>query len=305
MTIKELKNALQGISEPIDRIAGFCDNYDQMFEHCEVRVNENTVEIDTDKDLFKPENFQPVAESIARILALPVEMDDHTVLYEGVDNHAETVQLIRAIHRVNALQGATGTGIGISLQGPQPSGVLNRGLFVTKLFVNDERAKSLNEEFGYFLDDMEATCDDAILEDRDNGVFIHVVTDEFSSASLIALMAGTFKDVIFCRVPFDSSDEEVYRLTNDHEGRYWSKRAAVFVPADDRESVINHEHYKYCIQDMVYAKAECDTEQEVEQFIASHNPDKDLGDIAVRFVSRYIENPLDLILKPWPEDDYE
>ena len=99
MTVKELKNALQGISEPIDRIAGFCDNYDQMFDHCEVRVNENTVEIDTSEDLFKPENFQPVAESIARILALPVEMDDHSVLYEGVDNHAETVQLTRDIRR--------------------------------------------------------------------------------------------------------------------------------------------------------------------------------------------------------------
>ena len=37
MTVKELKNALQGISEPINRIAGFCDNYDQMFDHCEVR----------------------------------------------------------------------------------------------------------------------------------------------------------------------------------------------------------------------------------------------------------------------------
>ena len=66
MTVKEFKNALKGISEPIDRIAGFCDNYEQMFDHCEVRVNENTVEIDTSEDLFKPENFQPVAESIAR-----------------------------------------------------------------------------------------------------------------------------------------------------------------------------------------------------------------------------------------------
>ena len=305
MTVKELKNALQGISEPIDRIAGFCGNYDQMFDHCEVRVNENTVEIDTSEDLFKPENFQPVAESIARILALPVEMDDHSVLYEGVDNHAETVQLIRAIHRVNVLQGATGTGIGISLQGPQPSGVLNRGLFVTKLFVNDERAKSLNEMFCDFLEDMEATCDQAIIEDRNEGVFIQIVTDEFSSASLIALMAGTFKDVVFCRVPFDSSDEVINRLTNDYEGSCWGKHAAVFVPADDRRSMTPDEKYKYCIQDMVYAKAECDTEQEVEQFIAEHNPDKELGDIAVRFVSRYIENPLDLILKPWPEDDYE
>lgn len=303
MTVKELKSSLQGINEPINRIAGFCDNYDQMFDHCEVRVNENTVEIDTSEDLFKPENFQPVAESIARILALPVEVDEHFVLYEGADNQAETCLLTRDIRRVNVVQSTTGTGI--SLQGPQPSGVLNRGLYVTKLFVNDERAKSLNEEFGYFLDDMEATCDDAILEDRENGVFIHVVTDECSSASLIALMAATFKDVIFCRIPLASSDEEVYRLTNDHEGRYWDKHAAVYAPADDRRSMAPGEEYKYCIQDMVYAKTECDTEQEAVQFIAEHNPDKELGDIAVRFVSRYIENPLDLILKPWPEDDYE
>ena len=296
MTVKELKKALKGISEPIDRIAGFCNNYDQMFSHCEVRVNWNTVMIGTDVDLFDPEDATTVAEAIAKILDLPAKTDDYTVFYEGCDNHDETVQLMRDVRRINVVQGATG--IGISLQGPQPSGVLNRGLFVTKLFVNDERAKSLNEEFGYFLDDMEATCDDAILEDRENGVFIHVVTNEVSSASLIALIAGTFKDVVFCRTPFACRDEELYRLTNDREGRYWSKRAAVFVPADNRESVINHEHYKYCIQDMVYAKAGCDTEQEMEQFIAEHNPDEELGDKVVRIVSRYIDDPLDLILKP-------
>ncbi len=303
MTVKELKSALQGINEPINRIAGFCDNYDQMFDHCEVRVNENTVEIDTDVDLFEPENATTVAESIAKILDLPAKTDDYAVLYGGCDNHAENCQLIRAIRRVNVVQSTTGTGI--SLQGPQPSGVLNRGLYVTKLFVNDERAKSLNEMFCDFLEDMEATCDQAIIEDRNEGVFIQIVTDEFSSASLIALMAGTFKDVVFCRVPFDSSDEVINRLTNDYEGSCWGKHAAVYVPADDRESVINHEHYKYCIQDMVYAKTECDTEQEAVQFIAEHNPDKELGDIAVRFVSRYINNPLDLILKPLPADESE
>lgn len=300
MTVKELKKALKGISEPIDRIAGFCNNYDQMLSHCEVRVNWNSVVIDTDVDLFDPENASTVAESIAKILDLPAKTDDYAVLYEGCDNHDENCQLIRDIRRISVVQGATG--IGISLQGPQPSGVLNRGLYVTKMFVNDERAKSLNEAFGYYLDEMEATCGDAILEDRDNGVFIQVVTDEVSSASLIALMVGTFKDVVFCRTPFACRGEEIYRLTNDSEGRYWSKRAAVFVPADDRESVINHEHYRYCIQDMVYAKAECDTEQEMEQFIAEHNPDEELGDKVVRIVSHYIDDPLDLILKPSPEE---
>ncbi|MBR5674280.1 MAG: hypothetical protein IKW97_07760 [Muribaculaceae bacterium] len=303
MTVKELKNALEGISEPIDRIAGFCDNYDQMFSHCEVRVNENTVEIDSDVDLFEPKNATTVAEAMAQVLALPIETDDYAVFYEGGDNHAETVQLVRDIRRINVVQGTTG--IGISLQGPQPSGVLNRGLYVTKMFVNDERAKSLNEAFYEFLDELDATCDFMDSRDTDKGIFIDFVTDQCTSVSLIALMAGTFKNVVFCRTPFECFGEEICRLTNDHEGHCWGKRAAVFVPADDRESITQNGDFHYCIQDMVYAKAECDTEQEVEKFIAEHNPDEELGDKVVRIVSRYIDDPLDLILKPWPEDEYE
>ena len=303
MTVKELKNALQGISEPIDRIAGFCDNYDQMFDHCQINVLEHTVQIDTIEDLFEPDSTPTIPEAFAEILALPEDLDNYIVAYEGEDNNAEHRLINRVIRKIAVIRGATG--IGISLQGPQPNGMLNQGLYVTKLFVNDERAKSLNDEFCYFLEDMGATCDQAIIEERKEDLFIQVVTDEFSSVSLIALMAGTFNDVVFCRVPFDSSDEVINRLTNDHEGRCWGKHAAVYVPADDRRSMTPDEEYKYCIQDMVYAKAECDTEQEMEQFIAQHNPDREMGDIAVRFVSRYIDNPLDLILKPWPEDEYE
>ena len=303
MTVKEFKNALKGISEPIDRIAGFCDNYEQMFERCQINVLEHAVQIDTIEDLFEPDSTPTIPEAIAEILALPEDLDNYIVAYEGEDNNAEHRLINRVIRKIAVIRGATG--IGISLQGPQPNGMLNQGLYVTKLFVNDERAKSLNDEFCYFLEDMDATCDQAIIEERKEDLFIQVVTDEFSSVSLIALMAGTFNDVVFCRVPFDSSDEVINRLTNDHEGRCWGKHAAVYVPADDRRSMTPDEEYKYCIQDMVYAKAECDTEQEVEQFIAHHNPDEDLGDIVVRIVSRYIDDPLDLILKPWPEDEYE
>ena len=303
MTVKELKNALKSISEPIDRIAGFCDNYEQMFERCQINVLEHAVQIDTIEDLFEPDSTPTIPEAIAEILALPEDLDNYIVAYEGEDNNAEHRLINRVIRKIAVIRGATG--IGISLQGPQPNGMLNQGLYVTKLFVNDERAKSLNDEFCYFLEDMDATCDQAIIEERKEDLFIQVVTDEFSSVSLIALMAGTFNDVVFCRVPFDSSDEVINRLTNDHEGRCWGKHAAVYVPADDRRSMTPDEEYKYCIQDMVYDKEECNTKQEVEQFIAHHNPDEDLGDIVVRIVSRYIDDPLDLILKPWPEDEYE
>lgn len=301
MTVKELKNALMGISEPIVHIAGFCDNYDQMFEHCKVELEGRTVTFDADE--AQPEGCIPVSEAIAQVLAMTEEQDDFVVFYTGCDNQDENTLLYRTIRKVAIISGPTG--VGISMQGPQPSGILNQHGYLTKLFVNDERAKSLNQEFYDFLDELDFTRDFMDSRETDEGIFIDFVSDGVSSASLIALMAGTFKEVIFCRTPLASDKREIYRLTNDHEGRYWSKHAAVYVPADDRESVINHEHYKYCIQDMVYAKTECDTEQEAVQFIAEHNPDKELGDIAVRFVSRYIENPLDLILKPWPEDDYE
>ena len=303
MTVKELKNALKGISEPIDRIAGFCDNYEQMFESCQINVLEHAVQIDTIEDLSEPDSTPTIPETIAEILALPKDLDNYIVAYEGEDNNAEHRLINRVIRKIAVIRGATG--IGISLQGPQPSGVLNQHGYLTKLFVNDERAKSLNEVFYDFLDELDFTCDFMDSRETDEGIFIDFVSDSVSSASLIALMAGTFKEVVFCRTPFASDKREICRLTNDHEGRYWSKRAAVFAPADDRRSVAENRDYQYCVQDMVYDKEECDTEQEVEQFIAQHNPDEELGDIVVRIVSRYIDDPLDLILKPWPEDDYE
>ena len=303
MTVKELKNALKGISEPIDRIAGFCDNYEQMFERCQINVLEHAVQIDTIEDLFEPDSTPTIPEAIAEILALPEDLDNYIVAYEGEDNNAEHRLINRVIRKIAVIRGATG--IGISLQGPHPSGVLNQHGYLTKLFVNDERAKSLNEMFYDFLDELDFTCDFMDSRETDEGIFIDFVSDGVSSASLIALMAGTFKEVVFCRTPFTSDKREICRLTNDHEGRYWSKRAAVFSPADDRRSVVENRDYQYCIQDMVYDKRECDTEQEVEQFIAQHNPDEELGDIVVRIVSRYIDDPLDLILKPWPEDEYE
>ena len=303
MTVKELKNALKGISEPIDRIAGFCDNYEQMFERCQINVLEHAVQIDTIEDLFEPDSTPTIPEAIAEILALPEDLDNYIVAYEGEDNNAEHRLINRVIRNIAVIRGATG--IGISLQGPQLSGVLNQHSYLTKLFVNDERAKSLNEEFYDFLDELDFTRDFMDSSETDEGIFIDFVSDGVSSASLIALMAGTFKEVIFCRTPLACDKKEICRLTNDHEGRYWSKRAAVFVPADDRWSVIENRDYHYCIQDMVYDKGECDTEQDVEQFIAQHNPDEELGDIVVRIVSRYIDNPLDLILKPWSEDEYE
>ncbi|MBO6251352.1 MAG: hypothetical protein J6N71_08395 [Muribaculaceae bacterium] len=302
MTVKEFKTIVQGIGESIDRIAGFCDNYEQMFEQCKVEVLEPNVEINTLEDFFEPWNMTTVPEAIAQILALPEEMDDHIVLYVGEDNKDETEAFSRDVCRINTVQGITG--IGISLQGAQQNKNFDLNLYVTKLFVGDERAKTLNKTiFCEFLEIDINGGDEAIIENRNGGIYIQAITNKHNSAALIALMAGTFQDVVFCRVPLDRSDKDIYRLTNDREGRFWGKRAVIYAPADNRYS--RNADYEYSVMDIIYIKKECDTEQEVEQFIAGHKPDKKLGDIVVRFVSRYIDNPLDLILKPWPEDDYE
>ena len=170
MTVKELKNALKGISEPIDRIAGFCDNYEQMFESCQINVLEHAVQIDTIEDLFEPDSTPTIPEAIAEILALPKDLDNYIVAYEGEDNNAEHRLINRVIRKIAVIRGATG--IGISLQGPQPSGVLNQHGYLTKLFVNDERAKSLNEVFYDFLDELDFTCDFMDSRETDEGIFI-------------------------------------------------------------------------------------------------------------------------------------
>ena len=42
---------------------------------------------------------------------------------------------------------------------------------------------------------------------------------------------------------------------------------------------------------------ECASKQEMEEFIASHNPDEAVGDIARRVTTRYVDDPLELILE--------
>ena len=39
MTLKELKELIKG--KRIDRIAGFCDSYEQMFERCRIDIQES------------------------------------------------------------------------------------------------------------------------------------------------------------------------------------------------------------------------------------------------------------------------
>ena len=48
MTLKELKELIKG--KRIDRIAGFCDSYEQMIDRCRLDVHNGSGVIDTSDD---------------------------------------------------------------------------------------------------------------------------------------------------------------------------------------------------------------------------------------------------------------
>ncbi len=295
---------LKAIEEPVNRIAAFCEGYEQMFDSCRVKVIDKRrwVEISTEHFVNECPEGETVADAIAKLLALPAENDNYHVIYVGFDNNEESEVLIRDIYRIFPIRGESG--VGLSILGPESRGWIDNELFVTKMLVGDPRAQFLNDLFYGFLNHLNTTSEefDILIHDEGEGVYIRVVTDADSSASLTALMAGTFNNVLFSVTPLMSDKKEIYRFTNDRECRIWRKHAAVFVPADTRESIVCAENsiYNMIIDDYPYAKLECDTKQEAEQFLAGIKVDPKVGDVAVSIVSRYIDNPLDLILKEEP-----
>lgn len=301
MTVKELKKALQDISEPIDRIAGFCDDYDQMFERCQINFLEDAVQIDTIEDLFEPDSYPAVHETIAEILALPADLDGYAVQYEGDDNQDESSIVYRAIRRFAVMRGSTG--VGISLQGSE-FGKLNPDICVTKIFIKGESAYSLNKLFWDFMKYNSTHRDGAFVKEVDDGVFIEFSSYEAPSSAIIAKLASMFNELLFCRTPMNINKDVSYRLTNDHKGQYWRPFAAVFIPADNRYSKWYKCDNVHELDELLYLKQECCSMAEADQFLAMHNPDLELGDMIVRIESRYIDNPLDLVLKP-SEDNLE
>ena len=309
MTVKELKNALKGISEPIDRIAGFCDNYEQMFEACSIEVEtdfENSVTTVTIDGGFSvnSEEFIRVSEVIPQLLDLPDELDDCCVYYAGHDNKGESSGGIREIRKVTLINSPLGNGV--SLRGPHSCNLLDDDLYLTMIYVNDKGALSLKESFDDLLKKLDVTRNNEMFffSERDNlfrcehdGVYIRIISNEITSSALITLLYNSFNDVFFCQTPLVGNDDAVDRLTNDIDHRYWAKYAIVVAPADDRDSIISFRNgWDRSIENLYFFRKECETQQEVDQFIAVHKPDLEVGDRVVRFINRYIDNPLDLIL---------
>ena len=74
MTLKVLKELIKG--KRIDRVAGFCNSYEQMIDRCRLDVHNGSVEIDTSDDGDNSDQFEPVPKVIDQLLAMPSEYDD-------------------------------------------------------------------------------------------------------------------------------------------------------------------------------------------------------------------------------------
>lgn len=309
MTLKELKKMIEG--QRIDRIAGFCDSYEQMFDRCRVDVHNGSIVIDTGFDGDNDDLFEPVPKVIDQLHAIPNECDDYPVLKSGLDNENCNGHLFRHVSNTKLIP-SDGGNVGLCLLGRESikfvddEDFLDMGdMYHVEIVIEDPRAKKLNGKFGEFLyancnwftpedSPFEENCDIYIGKDV---TFIDFIADEASSAALTALIAGAFEGAYFTRTLL-SKDVEVERISNDREGKYYKPYQAEIFPAyiPDEEIMNPNSGLTDIAGSACYVK-ECDSKEEMEQFIASHNHDKAVGDMVRRIITSYIDDPLKLILK--------
>ena len=311
MTLKELKELIKG--KRIDRIAGFCDSYEQMIDRCRLDVHNGSVVIDTSDDGDNDDQFESVPKVIDQLLAMPSEYDDYPVLKSGFDNNIDNVMLVRQV--ISAMfKHSQSDGVGLCLLGREPLRFIDdddddddddllysESMYHVVIIIEDPRAQKLNEKFTEFIHascnlpfDIERLDEDMIFFSYfDDATLLSFITDEGTSANLIALISGSFNGVYFTRTPLNSSTD-VERLSNDLEGKYFGPCQAVVYPAYIPD--YNAPHLTVIATAACYAK-ECASKDEMEQFIASLNPDEAVGDLVRRVTTRYIDDPIDLIIE--------
>ncbi|MDY6294558.1 MAG: hypothetical protein SPL78_10755 [Bacteroidales bacterium] len=308
MTLKELKEIIKG--KRIDRVASFCKSYEQMFDRCRIDVHNGSIVIDTSDDGDNSDQFEPVPKVIDQLLAMPSEYDDYPILKSGFDNNNDNGLLVRQVICVRFEHSHSG-GTGLKLLGRESLRFIDdvdddeflyyESVYHVEFIIEDPRAQKLNEKFTEFIHascnwpfDIERLDEDMMfLSYFDDATLLSFTTDEGTSANLIALISGSFNGVYFTRTPLNSSTD-VERLSNDLEGKYFGPCQAVVYPAYIPD--YNAPHLTEIASSTCYAK-ECATVSEMEQFIASHNPDEAVGDLVRRITTRYIDDPITLILE--------
>lgn len=309
MTLKVLKELIKG--KRIDRVAGFCNSYEQMIDRCRLDVHNGSVVIDTSDDGDNDDQFESVPKVIDQLLAMPSEYDDYPVLKSGFDNNIDNVMLVRQV--ISAMfKHSQSDEVGLCLLGREPLRFIDdddddddflysESMYHVVIIIEDPRAQKLNEKFTEFIHascnwpfDIERLDEDMIFFSYfDDATLLSFITDEGTSANLIALISGSFNGVYFTRTPLNSSTD-VERLSNDLEGKYFGPKKAVIYPAYIPD--YNAPHLTEIASSTCYAK-ECATVSEMEQFIASHNPDEAVGDLVRRITTSYIDDPIDLIIE--------
>ena len=309
MTLKELKEIIKG--KRIDRIAGFCHSYEQMFDRCRLDVQSGSIEIDTRYNGDNGDQFEPVPKVIDQLLAMPSKYDDYPILKFGFDNVKCNKVLNRNVSSAKFLPSAEGN-TGLCLLGHKPLRFIDDDdddeflyyecPYHVEFIIEDPRAQKLNEKFNEFIyangnwppHSKRIDEDSMYFSYNDEATLLSLVTDEGSSANLIALIAGTFDGTYFTRTPLTRATE-VERLSNDRESKYFGPWQAVVYPAFVPD-YYNVPHLREIAGSRCFVK-ECASKDEMKQFIASHNPNEAVGDLVRRITTSYIDDPIDLILE--------
>ena len=121
MTLKELKTIVANINATNIRVGGFCDEYSNLHDELQIKVDEQHQEVQiVNTEFFN--NSLPVfgaSETKARILSLPEAYDGYEVLLHGLENADTTVLYVKSIKKAVRLDDpADSQNAGLCLLGP-------------------------------------------------------------------------------------------------------------------------------------------------------------------------------------------
>ena len=143
MTLKELKTIVANINATNIRLGGFCDEYANLHDELQIKVDEQCKEVQIVNTEFTDHSL-PVfgaSETKARILSLPEAYDDYEVLLRGLVNATTHEIHIKCIWKAVRLDDPTDDlNAGLCLLGP----VRHLPFRVTIIFADTRKAWDLD-----------------------------------------------------------------------------------------------------------------------------------------------------------------
>ena len=306
MTLRELNNIIESIDVPIDRISGFCDQYEYMFDRCRVSVIKflDEVVIETfcdaeEESEMEEKGFYPVPLMIEKLKAEAKCHGDYIVKLDGRDNDYDSRLVIRNVFTARVLH--SGASAGISLLGPECGNLLNMGIFVARVIIEDNRAKNLNDTFCDFITllySFDGEANDAIhlRTFEDGSTYLRFIAWKESCAAVVAMLSSMFNGVYFTITPL-TDESTSCSLSNDCDHKWFAPWQAVVYPAylpDPYDSELES------IDGIMFYRHECGSKQEALQFINDHHYNESVGDMSQIISTRYINDPQELIMGDEP-----